>query len=202
MLIKTMISDHLAYVQYRQRLVHHRRPEGIRGQAHRAGQDRRQVGRDAAGPRILRRSAPHELREQLRIPSSYFSAPTCSTLHAVNGLMHWTTRNTKARSEIRADYPSIQQDLPGRLVLRRHCGGSCAACWKSWGAAGDRALLQPAGRQLRLFLRRQVREPLLPQPGHAEGKPARAAASHHPHLRQRPQPRCPALPAQQGIAGL
>ncbi len=111
-LIRTMISDQLAYVKVAKDWFTVSDLNWIRG--HKLGQGK--IGGKAAGmllaARILSDIGDEEIRDNLRIPDSYFiGADLTYTFMALNGLMHWGDQKYKLEEQIRADYPKIQEDF-------------------------------------------------------------------------------------------
>lgn len=110
-LIRTMISDQLAYITIAKEWFNVTDLWEIRKR--RIGQGK--IGGKAAGmllaARILSEVADDEIRENLRIPESYFlGCDAMYTYMAVNNLLHWGDQKYKDEQEIRAEYPQIQTD--------------------------------------------------------------------------------------------
>ncbi|MFZ2097034.1 MAG: PEP/pyruvate-binding domain-containing protein [Anaerolineales bacterium] len=113
-LIRTLISDQLAYVniakdwftiQDLRQIYHHKIGSG-------------KIGGKAAGMllarRILENLASPELNTHLSIPESYFlGADVTYAFMAMNNLMHWNDQKYKTEERIRAEYPQIIQDFIG-----------------------------------------------------------------------------------------
>jgi len=111
-LIRTLISDQLAYVniakewftisdlaRIRQRKIGHGK-----------------IGGKSAGmllaARIILEAGDEELQACLRIPESYFiGADLLYDYMAINGLMHWGDQKYKSEKLIYQDYPQIQEDF-------------------------------------------------------------------------------------------
>jgi hypothetical protein len=111
-LIRTMISDQLAYVKIAKDWFTIADLNDIR--AHKIGQGK--IGGKAAGmllaARILMEVADDEIRRSLRLPESYFlGADLTYTFMALNGLMQWGDQKYKLEEQIRADYPKIQSEF-------------------------------------------------------------------------------------------
>lgn len=111
-LIRTLISDQLAYVKVAKDWFTVSDLSWIRNR--KIGQGK--IGGKAAGmllaARILSNCAEEEIRENLHIPSSYFmGADLTYTFMALNGLMHWADQKYKLEEQIRADYPRIQNEF-------------------------------------------------------------------------------------------
>jgi len=93
-LIRTMVSDQLKYIKL------------ARGK----------IGGKAAGMllamRILRETAPPELRDSFRIPESYFlGSDVFYNFMSLNGLMHWNDQKYKSEDQIRADFPIVRAEF-------------------------------------------------------------------------------------------
>jgi hypothetical protein len=111
-LIRTLISDQLAYVniakdwftiQDLREIYHHKIGSG-------------KIGGKAAGMllarRILENLASPELNTHLSIPESYFlGADVTYAFMAMNNLMHWNDQKYKNEERIRVEYPQIVQDF-------------------------------------------------------------------------------------------
>jgi len=111
-LIRTLISDQLAYVniakdwltiQDLRQILQHKIGSG-------------KIGGKAAGMllarRILENVASPELNVHLSIPESYFlGADVTYAFMAMNNLMHWNDQKYKTEANIRAEYPQIVRDF-------------------------------------------------------------------------------------------
>ncbi len=111
-LIRTMISDQLAYVKVAKDWFTISDLKWIRNR--KLGQGK--IGGKAAGmllaARILSETGDAELRAHLTLPESYFiGADLTYTYMALNGLMHWGDQKYKLEDQIRADYPKIQDEF-------------------------------------------------------------------------------------------
>ncbi len=111
-LIRTMISDQLAYVNIARKWF---TVEDLR-QIHSRKIGYGKIGGKSAGMmlayRILREAAPPEVRAALRIPESYFLASDLFyTFMSANGLMHWSDQKYKTEKEMRSEYPNIVRDF-------------------------------------------------------------------------------------------
>lgn len=111
-LIRTMISDHLAYINIARKWF---TVEDLR-EIHRRKIGYGKIGGKSAGMmlayRILREAAPAEVRDALRIPESYFLASDLFyTFMSSNGLMHWSDQKYKSEQEMRAEHPNIVHDF-------------------------------------------------------------------------------------------
>ncbi|MDI6696987.1 MAG: PEP/pyruvate-binding domain-containing protein [Anaerolineales bacterium] len=111
-LIRTMISDQLAYVKIAKDWFTIADLNEIR--THKIGQGK--IGGKAAGmllaARILKEVGDEDVRANLRLPESYFvGADLTYTFMALNGLMQWGDQKYKLEEQIRADYPRIQEEF-------------------------------------------------------------------------------------------
>ncbi len=111
-LIRTLISDQLAYVNIAKDwfTIHDLREIYL----HKIGSGK--IGGKAAGMllarRILENVASPELNAHLSIPESYFlGADVTYAFMAMNNLMHWNDQKYKSEDRIRAEYPQIVQDF-------------------------------------------------------------------------------------------
>lgn len=118
-LIRTMISDQLAYVNIAKEWFTISDLSEIR--AHRIGMGK--IGGKSAGmllaARILNETADEEIRACIKLPESYFiGADLTYTFMAHNGLMHWLDQKYKTEEQIRSEYPMIKRDfLHGEFPL-------------------------------------------------------------------------------------
>ena len=111
-LIRTMISDQLAYLNIARKWFTVADLKDI--YLRKVGYGK--IGGKSAGMmlayRILKEAAPPEVREAVRIPVSYFLA---SDLYYVfianNGLVHWSDQKYKPESQMRSEYPRIVRDF-------------------------------------------------------------------------------------------
>ncbi len=111
-LIRTMISDQLAYLNIARKWFTVEDLKNIYQRKIGYGK----IGGKSAGMtlayRILLEAAPAEVRDSIRIPVSYFLA---SDLYYVfianNGLQHWSDQKYKPEDQMRADYPRIIKDF-------------------------------------------------------------------------------------------
>jgi hypothetical protein len=111
-LIRTMISDQLAYVKIAKDWFKIADLNEIRN--HKIGQGK--IGGKAAGmllaARILHEIGDEEIHASLRLPTSYFlGADLTYTFMALNSLMHWGDQKYKLDEQIRAEYPRIQKEF-------------------------------------------------------------------------------------------
>jgi hypothetical protein len=111
-LIRTLISDQLAYVKIAKDWftisdLNHIRQRKI-------GQGK--IGGKAAGmllaARILNEVGDEDIRNSLRVPESYFiGADLTYTFMALNGLMHWADQKYKLEEQIHAEFPQLQKEF-------------------------------------------------------------------------------------------
>jgi hypothetical protein len=111
-LIRTMISDQLAYIKIARQWFTIDDLNEIRKQKIGYGK----IGGKSAGMmlayRILADAASPALRGAIRIPTSYFLASDVFyTFLATNGLVHWSDQKYKPEAQMRAEFPIIQQEF-------------------------------------------------------------------------------------------
>jgi hypothetical protein len=107
-LIRTMVSDQLKYIKIARKWFKVRDLVEIRNRKIGGGK----VGGKAAGmllaQRILKETAPPELRDSFRIPESFFlGSDVFYNFMSYNGLMHWNDQKYKPEEEIRKDFPIV-----------------------------------------------------------------------------------------------
>jgi hypothetical protein len=110
-LIRTMISDQLAYINIAKDWFNV--SDLIEINRRKIGQGK--IGGKAAGVllalRILTEAAGEDIRSSLLIPESYFlGSDVMYTFMAMNNLMHWGDQKYKSEAEIRAEYPVLQKE--------------------------------------------------------------------------------------------
>jgi len=116
-LIRTLISDQLAYVSIAKDWFTIADLSEIRRRKIGEGK----IGGKSAGMllayRILNEVADDEIRSCLSIPESFFlGADLTYIFMAINGLMHWGDQKYKTEAQIRAEYPLLQKDfMAGRF---------------------------------------------------------------------------------------
>jgi hypothetical protein len=124
-LIRTMISDQLAYLN----IARHWFTVSDLKEIHRRKIGYGKIGGKAAGMmlafRILNDVAPAEVREAFDIPVSYFIASDLFYVFLdINDLTHWADEKYKPEAQMRADHPQIvdefvhahfPEDILGRL---------------------------------------------------------------------------------------
>jgi hypothetical protein len=111
-LIRTLISDQLAYVNIAKDWFTIEDLNDIR--MRKIGQGK--IGGKSAGmllaARILNEVGDEELRSCLRIPESYFlGADLTYTFKSYNDLTFWAGQKYKTEAQIREDFPKIQRDF-------------------------------------------------------------------------------------------
>ncbi len=110
-LIRRMISDQLAYVNIAKQWFKVADLSEIQRRKIGTGK----IGGKAAGmllaARILSEVADDDIRQNIRIPESYFlGADVMYAFMAINGLTHWADQKYKTQDQIRLDYARIQQE--------------------------------------------------------------------------------------------
>ena len=111
-LIRTMVSDQLKYIKIARQWFKVADLVEIRNRKIGGGK----IGGKAAGMllalRILRETAPPDLRDSFRIPESFFlGSDVFYNFMSFNGLMHWNDQKYKSEEQIRADYPIIIREF-------------------------------------------------------------------------------------------
>jgi len=111
-LIRTMISDQLAYIKIAKQWFKVSDLEEIRRR--KIGQGK--IGGKSAGmllaARILNEMADEPLKASLRIPVSYYlGADVFNTFMSFNGLMPWGDQKYKTEEQMRSEYPQIQAEF-------------------------------------------------------------------------------------------
>lgn len=118
-LIRTMISDQLAYVNIAKDWFTMSDLSQIRQRKIGEGK----IGGKSAGmllaARILQEVGDDEVRSSLKVPESYFlGADLTYIFMSLNGLMHWGDQKYKTEEQFRAEFPQIQADfLKGKFPL-------------------------------------------------------------------------------------
>ena len=181
MLIKVLISDELEFVRVAKEYLSLEDLHWIRN--HRVG--RGKIGGKAAGlvlawtilKQTLARFSDGGDPVRLAIPETYFvGADVSLRVHAgqrPGPLPEPEVQIASTRS--RATTPRSAGCLCAGAFCPRHRSDDLRELLADGRrSTADRALVQPAGRQLRAVICRHVRERLLPQPGHAGRKPRRA----------------------------
>ncbi|MFN2174436.1 MAG: PEP/pyruvate-binding domain-containing protein [Anaerolineales bacterium] len=111
-LIRTMISDQLAYVKIAKDWFTIDDLNEIR--THKIGHGK--IGGKAAGMllayRILNEVGDETIRDAISIPESYFiGADLLYNFMALNNLMHWADQKYKTEGEIRSDFPQLKAEF-------------------------------------------------------------------------------------------
>jgi hypothetical protein len=111
-LIRTMISDHLSYVNIAKKWFTVSDLKEIRRRKIGYGK----IGGKSAGMmlahRILSEIAPPEIKSAIRIPVSYFlGSDVFYTFMSANGLIHWADQKYKPEHQIRSEYETIQAEF-------------------------------------------------------------------------------------------
>jgi len=111
-LIRTLISDQLAYIKIARKWFTVADLNDIR--KHKIGYGK--IGGKSAGMmlayRILSEIASEQVRNSVRLPTSYFLASDIFyTFMAANGLIHWADQKYKPNAQIRAEYPQILDEF-------------------------------------------------------------------------------------------
>ena len=111
-LIRTMISDQLAYLNIARKWFTVDDLKDIRCRKIGYGK----IGGKSAGMllayRILSEVAPPEVQAAIRTPVSYFLASDLFyTFMAANGLVHWSDQKYKPEAQMRSEYPQIVQEF-------------------------------------------------------------------------------------------
>lgn len=111
-LIRTIISDQLAYIKIARKWFTIADLKEIRSRKIGYGK----IGGKSAGMmlahRILHEAAPPEVREAFRIPVSYFLASDVFyTFLSKNGLIHWSDQKYKSEDQIREEYPQLVEEF-------------------------------------------------------------------------------------------
>jgi len=107
-LIRTMVSDQLKYIKLARQWFKVADLVEIRNRKIGGGK----IGGKAAGMllalRILKETAPPEIRDCFNIPESFFlGSDVFYNFMSLNGLMHWNDQKYKSEEQVRADYPII-----------------------------------------------------------------------------------------------
>jgi hypothetical protein len=116
-LIRTMVSDQLAYINIAKQWFTVADLQEIRRR--KIGQGK--VGGKSAGmllaARILKEVAPAEVREGIHTPTSYYlGSGVMYSFMSINGLMQWADQKYKPEEQIRAEHPEIvRQFVEGRF---------------------------------------------------------------------------------------
>jgi len=111
-LIRTMISDQLAYINIAKQWFRVKDLQSIRKR--KIGQGK--IGGKSAGmllaARILAEVAPENIRKNFRIPKSYYlGSDIMYSYMANNGLMKWADQKYKNEDEIRNEYAKLEEEF-------------------------------------------------------------------------------------------
>jgi hypothetical protein len=111
-LIRTMISDQLAYLKIAKEWFTISDLHEISHRKIGSGK----IGGKSAGmllaARILVEVGDEEIRSSLRIPESYFiGADITYDFMALNNLLHWADQKYKSEDQIRVEYPHLQKEF-------------------------------------------------------------------------------------------
>ena len=123
-LIRTMVSDQLKYIRMARQWFTVEDLQEIRRRKIGGGK----IGGKAAGMllamRIIKETAPPEVRDSFKIPISYYlGSDVFYNFLTFNGLVHWNDQKYKAEEQMRADYPMLCADFlkgqfPSEIVER------------------------------------------------------------------------------------
>lgn len=107
-IIRAMISDQLKYIKMARRWFNVDDLKEVRMRKIGSGK----IGGKAAGMllamRMIKETAPAEVRDCFRIPVSYYlGSDVFYNFMNLNGLMHWNDQKYKTEEEMRADYPVL-----------------------------------------------------------------------------------------------
>ncbi len=111
-LIRTMISDQLAYLKIARQWFTVADLRDIRRRKIGYGK----IGGKSAGMilahRIVSEIGTPEMKSAVKIPVSYFlGSDVFYTFMSANGLIHWADQKYKPESQMRSEYPQIQQEF-------------------------------------------------------------------------------------------
>ncbi|NOH01123.1 MAG: hypothetical protein HND47_03680 [Chloroflexi bacterium] len=111
-LIRTMISDQLKYIKIARQWFKVEDLRDIRMRKIGGGK----IGGKAAGMllamRVLRETAPPEIRDRFRLPVSYYlGSDVFYNFLTFNELVHWNDQKYKTEDQMRADYPKLCRDF-------------------------------------------------------------------------------------------
>lgn len=123
-LIRAMVSDQLKYIKMARQWFTVGDLQEIRRRKIGGGK----IGGKAAGMllamRIIKETAPPEVRDSFRIPVSYYlGSDVFYNFLTFNGLVHWNDQKYKTEEQMRADYPTLCADFlkgqfPSEIIER------------------------------------------------------------------------------------
>ncbi len=146
-LIRTLISDQLAYVNIAKEWFTIADLSKIRDR--KIGQGK--IGGKSAGmllaARILTEAGDADIHQGLHIPNSYFvGADMFYSFMSLNNLMHWVDQKYKPEEQIRREYPDLQQDFLAGAFPRDFLESLRELLEYVGRQTPHRAFFQPAGR--------------------------------------------------------
>lgn len=111
-LIRTLVSDQLKYIKMARQWFTAGDLKEIRSRKIGGGK----IGGKAAGMllamRIIKETAPQEVRDSFRIPVSYYlGSDVFYNFMTFNGLVHWNDQKYKAEEQMREDYPLLYAEF-------------------------------------------------------------------------------------------
>ena len=111
-LIRTLVSDQLKYIKMARRWFTAEDLKEIRRRKIGGGK----IGGKAAGMllamRIIKETAPPEIRDSFRIPNSYYlGSDVFYNFMTFNGLVHWNDQKYKTEEQMRADFPLLYAEF-------------------------------------------------------------------------------------------
>lgn len=111
-LIRTMISDQLKYIRIARQWFKVEDLRDIRMRKIGGGK----IGGKAAGMllamRVLKETAPPEIRNRFRLPESYYlGSDVFYNFLTFNNLIHWNDQKYKTEDQMHADYPTLCDDF-------------------------------------------------------------------------------------------
>ncbi len=111
-LIRTLVSDQLKYIKMARQWFTAEDLKEIRRRKIGGGK----IGGKAAGMllamRIIKQTAPPEVRDSFRIPISYYlGSDVFYNFMTFNGLVHWNDQKYKTEEQMREDYPLLYAEF-------------------------------------------------------------------------------------------
>ena len=123
-LIRTMVSDQLKYIK----MARHWFTSGDLREIHRRRIGGGKIGGKAAGMllalRIIKETAPPEVRDRFKIPVSYYlGSDVYYNFMTLNNLVHWNDQKYKTEEQMRADFPLLSAEFikgkfPSEIIER------------------------------------------------------------------------------------